>query len=184
MMGGVGVVMAALALLVALYGTLTGDTAGSTDPVALQKLTQELQAANERVGKLELALSAASSDSQKLTSPNQTNVLQISAGMRELRDDVDAVTNDVAKLTAQLGEIRSVAAAASGQAKLTQSQVEQMSAKVTALGAQVASAPKGAGGAAPAAPSAETQAQIKALAARTEKMSNDIRQLYRLVGGE
>jgi len=184
-MGTAGLVIGVLALLVAVYGAfIAGDSdAGGADTAAIDKLTQELRAANERVAKLELALSAASSDAQKLNSPNQANVLQISAGMRELRDDVDGVANEVAKLTAQLGEIRSVAAAASGQAKLTQSQVEQVSAKVTALGSQVANAPKG-GGAAPAAPSAETQAAIKALAARTDKMANDIRQLYRLVGGE
>jgi hypothetical protein len=178
--------IAALALLVAIYGATRGTEANAADPAALEKLTAELRAANERVEKLEMALSAASADAQKMSSPNQGNVLQISAGMRELRNDVDGVANDVAKLSAEIGEIRSVAGAASGQAKVTASQVEQIATRVSTLGQQVASAPRG--GAAPAtaaAPAnAETQAQVKALSARTEKMANDIRQLYRLVGGE
>lgn len=180
-MSMVTAVVAVLALGVGLYSATRDAGPAAADPAAMEKLAQELKQANERVAKLELALSAAASDSA--TSPNQANVLQISAGMRELRDDIDGVANDVAKLNAEIGEVRSLAGSANGQAKVVASQVDQVAARLSTLNEQIANLPKG-GGAAGAAPSAETQAQIKALSARTEKMATDIRQLYRLVGGQ
>lgn len=180
-MAMVTAVVAVLALGVGLYSATRDTGASGADTVAMEQLAQELKKANERVAKLELALSAAASDSA--TSPNQANVLQISAGMRELRDDIDGVANDVAKLTAEIGEVRSLAGSASGQAKVVSSQVDQVAARLSTLNEQITNLPKGGGGGG-GAPSAETQAQIKALSARTEKMATDIRQLYRLVGGQ
>lgn len=176
--------VAVVALLVAIYGATRSNDTGGADALAVEKLTQELLAANERVAKLEQALSAASTSAQAATTPGQGNVLQISAGMRELRDDVDGVANELAKLATQIAEVRTLAGSGVGQSKLAASQVEQLASRVATLNEQVANAPRGGGNAAAAPVSAETQAQIKALTARTEKMGNDIRQLYRLVGGQ
>lgn len=179
-------VVAVLALLVAVYG-VTRDAGGiaAVDAPGLEQMAQELKAANDRVAKLEMALSAAASDTQSLNSPGQANVLQISAGMRSLRNDVDGVSNELARLTSELGEVRTLAGAGNGQAKIAMSQVEQLASRLATLNAQVANAPRATGGAAAAAPAnADTQAQLKALSARTEKMAADIRQLYRLVGGQ
>lgn len=179
-------VVAVVALLLAVFSvTRDAGPAAPADSVEIAQLKQELTASNERVAKLEMALSAAASDAQKLGTPGQANVLQISAGMRQLRNDIDVVSNDLARISTEIGELRTLAGSGSGQSKLAMAQVEQLAARFATLKEQVASAPRAsAPAAAGGAVSADIQAQLKTLSARTEKMGADIRQLYRLAGGQ
>jgi chromosome segregation ATPase len=179
---GIGAV-AGLALLVALYAAFSAG--GGARPAAtdekVAKLEVELKAANERVAKLESRLSAASADAQKLGAPGQVNVLQLSAGIRDLRDSLDMVSNDVAAVTAQVGEVRTLAGGSSKDAKMALAQIEQVGARVATINQQLAGMPRSGGA---AAAGGDVQAQLKSLAQKTDKMAADIRQLYRQAGSQ
>lgn len=167
----VAVLLALVSVAVALYAAHIAT--GKSAPVAVAdpqvaKLEAELRLANDRVQKLEEKLQGAAADSKQLEGAGTAaGLLQINATLRSLRNDIDQLVNDQARLTAQV-------AAAVKESKAANTQAEQALARV----GSVESAPK----AAPApAVSSETQAQLKALSQKTDKMANDIRQLYRVL---
>ncbi len=173
--------VAGLALLVAGYAALSGGAADAAAAHAAQiaQFEVELKAATERIAGLEEQLSAASADADKLGAPGRINALQLSAGIRSLRNDLDMVSNEVAGIAVQIGEIRTLAAGGSKDAKLALAQIEQVGARVATISEQLAGAPragKGGGG--------DAQAQWKSLAQKTDKMAADIRQLYRQIGSQ
>lgn len=176
---------AGLALLLAAYAVFAGGGGGSSaaSDEKVAKLEVELKAANERVAKLEAKLSAASTDAQKLGAPGQGNVLVLSAGIRDLRDDLDMVSNEVAAVSTQVGELRTLAGGSSKDAKMALAQIEQVGARVATLNQQIAGMPRGGGGGGGGG-GGDAQAQLKALAQKTDKMAADIRQLYRQVGSQ
>lgn len=169
--------LAGLALLLAGYAVLSGGAAAA--PAAQnEQFEVKLKAAAERIAKLEEQLSAASADAEKLDAPGRINTLQLSAGIRSLRNDLDMVANEVASITVQVGEIRTLAAGGAKDAKLALAQIEQVGARVATLNEQLAGAPRtGTGG-------GDAQAQMKSLAQKTDKMAADIRQLYRQIGSQ
>lgn len=170
--------LAGLALLLAGYAVLSGGAA-TAHAAQNAQFEVKLKAAAERIARLEEQLSAASADAEKLDAPGRINTLQLSAGIRSLRNDLDMVANEVASITVQVGEIRTLAAGGSKDAKLALAQIEQVGARVATLNEQLAGAPRtGTGG------GGDAQAQLKSLAQKTDKMAADIRQLYRQIGSQ
>ena len=174
--------IAVVAIAVAVYALQQAAPAPVADP-QIAVLAAELKLANERVQKLEAKLGAAAADAQNISPASQAGLLQISAGLRELRNDLDKVSNEQGRLASQLGEIRGLAGGASKDAKIALSQVDQVGARLATVTEQVGSAPRVTGSAgAPA--SGDVAAQLKGLNQKTDKMAADIRQLYRLSAGQ
>ncbi|MFZ5757757.1 MAG: hypothetical protein ACOY3X_12680 [Pseudomonadota bacterium] len=170
--------LALAAVVVAVFALLRTPAAPAADP-QLALLAVELQAANARVQALEAKLGAAAEETRNMNPSSQAGLLQISAGLRDLRNDLDRLSNEQSKLAAQLGELRTLAGGASRDAKMALSQVDQVGARVATINEQVGSAPRAG---AVAAASGDVAAQLKSLSQKTDKMAADIRQLYRLSG--
>lgn len=181
--GGVAVV----ALAVAIWALAAGG-AVSTAPAGPEaaRLAGELAAANERLARLEarLAAPAPAVEAPRAGSEPAVNVLQVTAGLRDLRDDLDGLSNRLDALQAQVGEVRTLAGAGSKDAKMAMAQSEQVVARLATINQQLASLPKGATGGAASGAGGDVQAQLKALTQKTDKLAADIRQLYRQVGTE
>ena len=133
--------------------------APASDP-QVARLESELKLAKDRVQVLEDKLGAAATDTKNLDSGSQAGLLQVNASMRQLRNDLDHLSNEQAKLSAQLGDVRSQVVAAEKEAKAAQAQAAQASSRADAAAHQ---AP-----AAPAAASADTQAQVQTAPELTE----------------
>lgn len=174
--------IAVVAVAVAVYALQQAAPAPVADP-QIAVLAAELKLANERVQKLEAKLGAAAADAQNISPASQAGLLQISAGLRELRNDLDKVSNEQGRLASQLGEIRGLAGGASKDAKIALSQVDQVGARLATVTEQVGSAPRVTGSAGTVA-SGDVAAQLKGLNQKTDKMAADIRQLYRLSAGQ
>lgn len=174
--------IALVAIAVAVYALQQAAPAPVADP-QIAVLAAELKLANERVQKLEAKLGAAAADAQNISPGSQAGLLQISAGLRELRNDLDKVSNEQGRLASQVGEIRGLAGGASKDAKIALSQVDQVGARLATVTEQVGSAPRVTGSAGTVA-SGDVAAQLKGLNQKTDKMAADIRQLYRLSAGQ
>lgn len=170
------VVMAAAAIGIVLY--LAGNIAGQ--PVAagasltadpqFGQLRAELQQANARVQKLEQQLGAA--DGARPLAVDSANLLQVGAALREVQNRLDSLANEQEKLLAQLAAIRAQAAAAGKDGKEALARTDQLNVRVTALANTRGTAPAAATG-------TGTEAQLKALSQKTDKLATDVRQLYR-----
>lgn len=176
-------VLVALALLgsVQLFST-TGSLREAVDQggQATGKLEAQLRAADERIAKLEARLGAADEDTQKMGSGSQASLLQVSASLRGVRDDVENLQQELARLSAQVNEVRPLAGAAQKDARAALGQVDQLSARLGQVSDQAAAAAKGA----KPADGADVQAQLKAVNQKTDKLAGDIRQLYRVLEGQ
>lgn len=188
--------VAVIALALAVIGR-GGDAGPSVELAAnaevMDKLAAELRASNERVAALEAKLSgaaadAATTDAAAAGPQAQGAMIQMGVAIRSLRDDVDKLSNQVGKLSAQVGEVQASTAAAGGnrEIKVALAKAEQSAARAVTLAEQAVAAaqraPAPAPAPAPVAPkSGVDEAQVKALAQKTDKMANDIRQLYRLL---
>ncbi len=179
--GGVAV----LALAVALWALVAGGAVPTTpaEPEAA-RLAGELAAANERLAKLEARLAAPAVEAPRAGSEPAVNVLQVTATLRDLRDDLDGLSNRLDALQTQVGEVRTLAGAGSKDAKMAMAQSDQVVARLATINQQLASLPKGATGGAASSAGGDVQAQLKALTQKTDKLAADIRQLYRQVGTE
>lgn len=186
--------VAVIALALAVIGR-GGDAAPSTeravDLQAMDKLAAELRASNERVAALEAKLSgaaadAATTDAAAAGPQAQGAMIQMGVAIRSMRDDVDKLSNQVGKLSAQVGEVQASTAAAGGnrEIKVALAKAEQSAARAVTLAEQAVAAAQRAPAPAPApvAPKGGVdEAQLKALAQKTDKIANDVRQLYRLL---
>lgn len=172
-----------IALLVALSGRFDGQAAGqegAASTQAIERLTAELTASNQRVAALEERLAAADADAQGSGPQAQASVLQLGVAVRGMRNDLDRYTNELDKVTVQVAELRKAVAASGKDAGVKPEQLAALSARVSSLADQVTAvsrAPKTPAG------STEADAQLRLLSQKTDKMANDIRQLYRLLEG-
>jgi hypothetical protein len=146
--------------------------------VSDQQLQDKLVAAQERIAKLEAQLGAADEDARSMGSASQASLLQVSAMSREMRKEIERLSAAINELDQEVGDLRRLAEGNRKDAQNALVLAEKVNARIGAVNDQILAA-----GRKPAAASVppEVQEQLKVLGDRTEKLTGDVRQLYRLV---
>lgn len=145
--------------------------------VSDQQLQDKLVAAQERIAKLEAQLGAADEDARSMGSASQASLLQVSAMSREMRKEIERLSAAINELDQEVGDLRRLAEGNRKDAQNALVLAEKVNARIGAVNDQVLAAGRKPAAAVPP----EVQEQLKVLGDRTEKLTGDVRQLYRLV---
>lgn len=132
---------------------------------------------DQRIAMLEGQLNAAEQETSKMGDDPQANMLQFSSRLRKVALDVSRVTADVARLQKSLENV-------SAEAERATSVSGEQAGRINSLAGQLAELQgRPVAQAAPAGPVSDAQArqQIADLQARLDRMTNDIRSIYRLL---
>lgn len=143
-----------------------------------QQLQEKLVAAQERIAKLEAQLGAADEDARNMGGASQASLLQVSAMSREMRKEIERLSAAINELDQEVGDLRRLAEGNRKDAQNALVLAEKVNTRLGAVNEQVLAVGKKP---AAAAVSPEVQEQLKVLGDRTEKLTGDVRQLYRLV---
>lgn len=130
----------------------------------------------QRIASLEGQLSAAQEETSDMGDDEQASILQFSSRLRKVALDVTRATADLAKIEKKLGAVDSTASGASAK-------VDDQARRLAALASQVAGMPAQTAAPAPAGPTEDAKARedIQAIQSRLDRMSNEIRAIYRLL---
>lgn len=142
-----------------------------------QALAGVLSGMDQRIATLEGQLSAAEQDTSKMGDDQQANMLQFSSRLRKVALDVTRVTADLARMEKALENV-------SSQAERATSVSGEQTGRINSLAGQLAELQgRPVAQAAPSGPVSDAQArqQIADLQARLDRMTNDIRSIYRLL---
>ena len=136
-----------------------------------------MPALESRIAALEKSLDAAGKEADQMDGEAQSSMLQLTGRLRKVALDLSRVTAELERQKKRVIEASASAGRAEELAAEQAGRLDTLSARVSALPTQTASAP-----AAPAATSDEqARAQVQALQGRVDKMANEIRSIYRLL---